>query len=239
MLRTMIIYLVTNTVNGKQYVGQTTRTIVWRWRGHLSCARRGSMLPLHCAIRKYGSQAFSVTIVQKCSTQVELDSAEVHWISELRTTKTGYNLAEGGVNSRILRGKNHPHFGKHLTDEHRAKLSIAHTGKTMSEAARQQMSRSQRGRKHSAESRAKISLGLMGRPCGETTRRKIGQRTSRSIRQLSPDGQFIKEWQSITEAASTLGYARTNLVKALKCQKPYHGFMWMYVVYDPGHGTKA
>ena len=31
------IYLITNKINGKQYVGQTIRTIEERWKGHIFC----------------------------------------------------------------------------------------------------------------------------------------------------------------------------------------------------------
>jgi hypothetical protein len=54
------VYLITNTVNGKRYVGKTHRASRKRWADHCSAAKRGSQYPLHCAIRKYDKDAFAV-----------------------------------------------------------------------------------------------------------------------------------------------------------------------------------
>jgi len=37
-----VVYLITNTVNGKVYVGQTTVGVSKRWKGHKDEARKGS-----------------------------------------------------------------------------------------------------------------------------------------------------------------------------------------------------
>jgi len=48
-----IIYLITNKVTGKQYVGQTVQALVKRWVAHVSVARK-SPWPLGFAILKTG-----------------------------------------------------------------------------------------------------------------------------------------------------------------------------------------
>ena len=40
----MQAYIVTNTVNGHQYIGKTTGTVKKRWTQHVSAARQGSPL---------------------------------------------------------------------------------------------------------------------------------------------------------------------------------------------------
>ena len=170
----MIVYRILSRETGKSYVGQTIHEISWRWRGHVrSAIKCNSMMHIHCAIRKYGEDAFELSVLQVCSTQEELDAAEKHWIGELDSIKNGYNLAEGGRNSRVMSGENHPRFGKHLTSEHRAKIAASNLGKKMSGAACQRMSTRATGRKHSDETRAKITKGLTGRPCTEETRHKL------------------------------------------------------------------
>lgn len=58
------VYLLTNTVNGKQYVGQTTRGAKYRWRDHQHDAkRRGNKSVLGRAIRKYGATSFTITVL--------------------------------------------------------------------------------------------------------------------------------------------------------------------------------
>jgi predicted GIY-YIG superfamily endonuclease len=41
------IYLLTNTQNGKRYVGKTVRPLEVRWQGHLGSARRDAGVPCH------------------------------------------------------------------------------------------------------------------------------------------------------------------------------------------------
>lgn len=54
------IYLIRNLVNGKGYVGKTQVTVAERFRNHKYDAKRGSICPLHRAMRKYGVECFSV-----------------------------------------------------------------------------------------------------------------------------------------------------------------------------------
>src|SRR5271157_4003002 len=92
-----IIYLVTNAVNGKQYVGQTVRPLTRRWQCHLLSASDGSMGALHGAIRKYGAEAFRVKQIDLAETLEELNKKEVYYIAQLKTlAPSGYNLTLGG-----------------------------------------------------------------------------------------------------------------------------------------------
>ncbi len=94
-----VIYVLTNLVNGKQYVGKTTRaSYEHRWQEHVKAAERGkSAVPLQCAIRKYRPNSFAVSRLQRCKTLVTLDAAERKWIRKLHSkAPQGYNLTDGG-----------------------------------------------------------------------------------------------------------------------------------------------
>jgi group I intron endonuclease len=95
-----IVYVITNKVNGKQYVGLDTSCDPenHRWKCHINAAARGrSKYPLHRAIRKYGVKNFTAEIIQHCCTLKTLNAAERWWIKKLGTkTPNGYNLTDGG-----------------------------------------------------------------------------------------------------------------------------------------------
>lgn len=92
------IYCVTNKVNGKRYVGQTTSTIVVRWKDHVASAKRNEgCRVLGAAIRKYGVESFELETIEVVSDQEEADNAEAKWISGLQSrVPHGYNLTAGG-----------------------------------------------------------------------------------------------------------------------------------------------
>ena len=91
------VYLLTNSVNGKQYVGQTIKDHEDRWSQHITEARGKSQQLIHRAIRKHGVEKFSTAVLQNCCSLVTLDKAEVRWIKKLRTiAPRGYNLTLGG-----------------------------------------------------------------------------------------------------------------------------------------------
>lgn len=89
----MIIYLITNLVNGKLYVGQTIRSIEERWKNHTDD------IVVDRAIKKYGVKNFKIEQILSCSSQKELDFWE-NFLIKLLDTKNpniGYNIKDGGA----------------------------------------------------------------------------------------------------------------------------------------------
>ena len=92
------IYQITNNINGKIYVGKTTKNnIQERWKEHLKdykkprCEKR----PLYDAMNKYGPENFSIKELEECSLE-ELNDKEIYWIEKLGSFKYGYNATIGG-----------------------------------------------------------------------------------------------------------------------------------------------
>lgn len=99
-----LIYLITNNVNGKMYVGKTLQPNVnKRFREHLRDSRRDKKRnrPLYAAIRKYGEGSFSVSVVEECAPG-EASDREVFWINHYDTYRNGYNATLGGDGSLRL-----------------------------------------------------------------------------------------------------------------------------------------
>lgn len=92
----MYIYCVTNQVSGKQYVGLTTKSVESRWETHIRDSKSSNTV-LGKALRKYGSEAFTVVAIDIAETEEQLSHKEKFWIAELNTiVPNGYNLKEGG-----------------------------------------------------------------------------------------------------------------------------------------------
>jgi group I intron endonuclease len=99
----MVIYLITNKVNGKKYVGQHCGTKDSRWKQHLAAALKlEDPKPLYAAMRKYGVENFTYEVLEvlgKNANEELLDEREKHFIKEYNTfigNGQGYNLTLGG-----------------------------------------------------------------------------------------------------------------------------------------------
>ncbi len=92
------IYLITNSVNGKQYVGLTIGTLADRLKQHFAAARKGRKAPLPNAIRKYGESAFSIQLIRAdARSYEELQDQEINEIATRDSIRNGYNSAVGGA----------------------------------------------------------------------------------------------------------------------------------------------
>lgn len=87
-----VIYKITNTDNGKIYIGQTTRTVEERFQEHMD-----SPYLIGCAIRKHGVEKFTIEVIATCESKEELDAQEIRFIAEYDCmAPKGYNLTAGG-----------------------------------------------------------------------------------------------------------------------------------------------
>jgi group I intron endonuclease len=96
------IYLVTNQINGKKYVGYTSYDINKRMSEHRSHAKLGSPYLFHQAIRKYGWDAFTVEILYVSKDEIHTrKTMEPYFIDEHKAFgfSTGYNMTSGGDGS--------------------------------------------------------------------------------------------------------------------------------------------
>lgn len=90
-----IIYLITNIVNDKKYVGQTRQQLNKRWSHHLTESRTFGDRPLYKAMNKYGTEKFKIRILEECNVDI-LSEREIYWINYYDSYKNGYNATTGG-----------------------------------------------------------------------------------------------------------------------------------------------
>ena len=85
------IYLTTNLINGKQYIGQH--------KGELNDSYLGSGTNILKAINKYGKENFKKEILQICENRLDADKWEQYYIEKFNAVENDnfYNLQEGGT----------------------------------------------------------------------------------------------------------------------------------------------
>ena len=80
MLKTMVIYKITNKLNGKAYIGQTMQMLKNRMRRHMM-----GDLYIDLALKKYGIENFNVEVLEECKSVDELNEREIYYIAFFNT----------------------------------------------------------------------------------------------------------------------------------------------------------
>lgn len=128
-----VVYKATNLINGKFYIGVTTRALARRKCEHFSAAGMGlGNGHFARAIRKHGRETFHFSVLMKCPTGSDGMANEIRLIAALSPhynstmggeSGGGYNLSEEGRRrigdaSRLRK----PCLGRKATPEQRARL---------------------------------------------------------------------------------------------------------------------
>jgi group I intron endonuclease len=158
------IYLITNTLNGKQYVGQSLG-VKKRFSSHKRAARlklKREAFYLHNAISKHGEDNFKFEVILYATDPDYLNLMEQKVIAGFNTiAPNGYNLDSGGnvnrtmsdVTRQKLCGRTPWNKGMPKSEEAKRKQSLAMMGKPSP----------QKGKPRTAEEKAKQSVAMKGR----------------------------------------------------------------------------
>jgi len=92
----MIIYKITNILNGKLYIGKTIKSLEIRKNNHLKNIRSGHSSKLYNSIRKNGIDCFLWEEIIKCYNINSLNELECFYIKKYNSFKKGYNMTMGG-----------------------------------------------------------------------------------------------------------------------------------------------
>jgi len=151
----MLIYKVTNRINGKIYIGKTSKTLEHRKFEHEKISKGNSNLIFHRAIRKYGIESFKWETLCKCENDEELNLKEIEFINKFNSMPpVGYNISSGGTGgNNITYNPNKKEICKNIsmklkgikrgkqTPEHNRKDRDTHLGKKDSQKVKDKKSR--------------------------------------------------------------------------------------------------
>ena len=167
------VYIHTNKINNKKYIGITKNKVYSRWQNGKGYIKFQEVFGR--AIQKYGWDNFEHKILFKNLTHEEAKNKEKFLVKYYNTyvnfeNSMGYNMTLGGDNHRIgknekmseaRKGKGNPMYGKNYEDymtqeaiiERRKKVSKALKGRKFSEEHNRKVSESKKGIKQSEKTK--------------------------------------------------------------------------------------
>lgn len=182
----MIIYKVTNLINGKCYIGKTIYSLQHRMKEHLYHINQSTSPCFYNALKKHGCENFEWEVLEKCEDEKELNEMEYHFIVQYESCykENGYNLSFGGEGNS----------GYKFTEEQRVRLSNAHKGKIFTEEHKRNLSEACLGRKLSLEVRKKIrnrnkgeNNGMYGKKHSKESRKKMSEKAKERTGEKHPN----------------------------------------------------
>ena len=126
------VYMTTNSINNKKYIGQHKAN-------EFDEKYLGSGIALLNAIKLYGISSFKCEILKECETKEQLDEAEIYYIKEYDAVNSNdfYNITSGGSMCRI----------EHMSEETKRKISNSNKGKKRTPEMVKKNSESKKGSK--------------------------------------------------------------------------------------------
>lgn len=193
----MFVYKIENAINGKVYIGITTRKYTRRFSEHKNNLNKNRHRNKHLqsSWNYYGSTAFNFKMLMQCYDKKELLKKEEYFIKLYNSNNSvnGYNKSSGGeypVFSEESRKKiSIANKGKILSKKHIAIIKKIHTGKVLSEHTRKLISEKNKGKRNSIK-----------------TEFKKGQEPLNRKKVIDLDSGII--YESTKAAGIALGYSR-------------------------------
>lgn len=185
------IYLTTNILNGKQYIGSH--------RGDKEDNYLGSGLALKRAIKKYGKENFKRKILKECKSKNNL-ILEEKYIQEYNTLQpNGYNISPKGGNG--IPGGASEETIKKIRGSQKGKSKLLYfiekfgekKGRIKYNEWIEALRKNSKGRIKSLNEIEKIRKSSIGRPCSDERKLKIGKANSISLKGKKQSKQTIEK----------------------------------------------
>jgi len=198
------IYLTTNLINNKLYVG--------RKKGQFTTEYLGSGIYFRAAVKKYGRNNFKVIKLAEAESNDELNKLEIEYIAKYRNlvgNEQMYNISDGGIcgagtkyhkldcrciwckiTAGEVTGKDHPFYGHRHTKEVKQKLSKMRMGKKNGFYGKHHNLQTRLrwtnringmfGKKHRESSNEKNRASHLGKVVSKSSKRKISNHSKNS-----------------------------------------------------------
>lgn len=214
------IYCITNQVNQKKYVGLTIRSLSVRFKQHKSDRNKYPNIPLYKAFNKYGVENFSISLLEEVDNSM-LSEREIYWIDKLGTfiSKNGYNATLGGQGGHRIYDDN---------DKERI-VELWESGMSISDV------NNVTGIGENFISSVVQELPNFKEHTQEIITSRIRKTRGRRIKQYSLTGEFVKEYETASDARRELGLSSSTQIISC-CQIPTytcHGYLWRYAEDEP------
>lgn len=197
------IYKITNIVNNKVYIGQTTKTVEARWKQHKHSSV-SKKYALYYAMRKYGIDNFKIETLEQCDNK-DLDEKEIEWIAFYNSYREGYNMTLGGSGASNY--------------DYEAIYKMWQEGKDIFEIHEKIGCR-----------REKIYEILLSYNVEKENIDKYRRkREKKNILQYSRNGILVNEYYTLEDASQKVNSCIENIGRACRQGSTAEGYFWKYV----------
>lgn len=224
------IYVTTNLLNGKKYVGQKKIDKRSKWKSYL-----GSGIALKESVEKYGKENFHREIIDIAFNKNELNNWERYYTILFNSVddESWYNMCHGGGSyvlteeqrkemSERMKGDGNPMYGRKHTEEELKKLSERFSGEN--------------NPMYGKRGEDAPSYGKRGK---DSPRYRDKNNSTIKVNQYALDDKFIKTFSSIVEAAELINRNPSNITNVCRKRKNQTGGYKWYYADDPEQPDKT
>jgi len=239
--KTFKVYFHTNMDNNKVYVGITSQSLANRWgkdgKKYLEKKQNGDFVQpkFARAILAHGWDKFTHTIFADGLSHKDACRMEMALIALYDSINNGYNITKGGegtigivVSEEERKCRSEKFKGKRMSPETEFKI-----GHTFTPEMLQKMSEAKKGKPSWNKGIKGYNAGednVMKRPEVRAKFKGVKNARAKKVIQLDMEGNFIREWDYMTQVQEELSFNVANLAACCRGRiKSAYGYKWKYV----------